>query len=195
MIKYFLAVWSLLALVRVIGEYDSRLVGTWYAFDNGKLHSITFHQDKTFEFYTGGIDFSPKNIEAQGGQMTSSYSTTMGSVNNISMTINLVHTNKKALTLDLRGLYRFKNDTTLRLELRSSDEPDLQDFTSKSIVYRSRIQDLIPELPVKDENGYYIFTHEKEGQTVRDTITSKSPQYIGIDTVYQKIMNSVKKLD
>ena len=168
-------------------DHNQRLFGTWYAFDKGKMHTVTFKADKTFEFHVEGIDFNPEALKSRNIEMISNYEIFEGSPNRIKLTINLIHPDT-TLSIDLKGIYEFKNDSTMQLDFRSSNEPDFQDFSNKSVIYKSNLKDLKPELPTVDEEGNYIFTYKKEGRLILDTIRADNPRYIGIDTLYRNLM-------
>lgn len=180
---------SILQLSCLNVKQDHKLIGTWYSIDQGELHSVSFRPDKTFEFHVKGLDINRDQLKSRNIEMKSSYEV-LGD-NQIHLRISLIHPDS-TFTIDLKGIYELLDNSSLRLDFRPSNEPLLQKFTDKSVIYTNDLNDLESKFPVEDRDGNYIFTYEKDNVVIRDTIRPADPRFIRIDTLYQKIMNQKK---
>ena len=184
--KFSIILFSIFLLSSGNIHQDKRLIGTWYTIDKGKMQSVTFRNDDSFDFHLDGLNIDREKLKDI--EMTSTFEIVESTINKISLTIRIIHPDT-TLTLELKGIYELLNDSTLKLDFRPSDEPMLVEFSSKSIIFTNDLNNLKSKFPIENKEGNYVFTSKKKNEIIQDTIRPSDPRYIGIDTLYKKVMH------
>jgi len=155
--KYHLTLIFLLLLINCKSiNQDERLIGTWYSVDEQGTHSVSFNEDKTF-----------------------------GNINKINLTINLIHPDT-TFNVNLRGIYEFKNDSTLKLDFRFSNQSEIQEFTSESMVFKNNLKHLKSTVKEESKGNNYIFRYNKNGKIIEKNVKLSDSGFAKIDSLIKK---------
>jgi len=184
--KYHLTLIFLLLLINCKSiNQDERLIGTWYSVDEQGTHSVSFNEDKTFELKVANFNFSSERLKSKNLKMISRYETIKGNINKINLTINLIHPDT-TFNVNLRGIYEFKNDSTLKLDFRFSNQSEIQEFTSESMVFKNNLKHLKSTVKEESKGNNYIFRYNKNGKIIEKNVKLSDSGFAKIDSLIKK---------
>jgi hypothetical protein len=166
---------------------EPELIGTWYAIDEGEVITATFNADSTFTLNAQGLAERIKQLMAMGMEVNSIYSCTPGDPNRIQLLYKISYQGKTR-EMVMNGIYAFPDAATLRLDFRPDTVPQLEAFSPQAMTFTNDLNALASMLPEPDNSGNYIFSYEREGEIVRDTITPNHRTFYGIDSLYRQLV-------
>lgn len=177
----------LVLLLFAASQPDPQLEGTWYCIQDNELYTATFNADASFSLDAMGLAAKINQLQAMGMEVTSTYSCALDDPNRIQLLYEIAYEGKLR-TLKMNGIYDFPDANTLRLDFRPDSLPPLETFSPLALTFTNDLYALEEMLPATDEQGNYIFSYEKDGVMVNDTITPNDRAFYGIDSVYRKVV-------
>ncbi len=174
-------------LLLAAGQPDPQLEGTWHCIQDNELCTATFNADASFSLDAMGLSAKIDQLQAMGMEVTSNYNCTPGDPNRIQLLYEIKYEGKLR-TLKMNGIYDFPDATTLRLDFRPDSLTPLETFSPIALSFTNDLNALEEMLPAEDAEGNYVFSYEKDGVMVSDTITPNDRAFYGIDSVYRKIV-------
>ena len=166
---------------------DERLYNTWNSYSKGKLGGVAFNPDNSFDIFSEEIN--TYEFRKQFDQFSSSFEANNGSVNRITVKLNM----EGERSLHLHGIYEFISDTKLRLDFSNPGEPLLQEFTSAAIIFTSDQNEL--ELMLQEQNSKkaIVLSHGTGDKLITDTLRFPDPGYIKMDSLINSKNRTFKK--
>lgn len=166
---------------------DPRLEGNWYCLKDNELYTATFNPDASFSLDAMGLKETLEQLQSVGIEFTTSYTCTRGNPNRIKLILEATYDGRVRREV-LNGIYDFPDAATLRLDFRPDSLPLLETFSPMALTFTNDINSLEELFPVPDDQGNYIFSHEKDGVLRRDTITPNHRAFYKIDSVYRAVV-------
>lgn len=174
-------------LLFAAGQPDPQLEGTWYCIQDNELYTATFNADASFSLDAMGLAAKIDHLRAMGMEVTSNYNCTPGDPNRIQLIYEVAYEGKRR-DLVMNGIYDFPDATTLCLDFRPDSLPPLEAFSPMTLTFTNDLNALSTMLPAPDAEGNYVFSYEKDGLMVSDTITPNDRTFYGVDSVYRKVV-------
>lgn len=145
-------------------KIDDKILGTWYEVAPSKqLQIMTFNADGSFEMSVRGFEMNKKIMKEKGMQGYLKFETDVSQKpHQIKLDIHIVTgSDKPALDLNLGGIYKYYNDTTMVLDMQDASKGAIKGFSSQaSLMFKKpNISDAEFEKRVEGlrENGVPVF--------------------------------------